>query len=79
MAKLYCKCGELLSTSNVPNEVELHVFSDKTWVDVFEQEKLDPAELPYTEYVVWKCDSCQRLYLFEGDKVKKIYKVEEEF
>ncbi len=31
MAKMNCKCGYVLSTTEVPNDIELWVYTDKEW------------------------------------------------
>lgn len=64
MAKFTCKCGNLLSNSLVPNDIELHVYSDFEWDDILRNDVIDPIQLPRTKYDVWNCPVCSRVYVF---------------
>lgn len=80
MARLNCKCGQLLSNSNNP-EIEFKVFSDDEWIELLnraeEGEKVINLSVDKTHY--WKCSKCGRLYFFknEVDEPIAIYKLEE--
>lgn len=74
-----CKCGEVLSNSLAPNDVELIVFTDQEWDNIINLEQVDPLGLPDPGYDVWRCPKCERIYVFEpgNDKAIKVYKLEE--
>lgn len=68
MAKMVCKCGNILSTTQAPNDVELHVYTDKEWDAIMDCETIIPWEFPLPQYDVWMCPKCKRLYIFaEGN------------
>ncbi|MBR1599068.1 MAG: hypothetical protein IJ661_09185 [Lachnospiraceae bacterium] len=82
MARIQCKCGELLWNGQTPNESLLWVFSDRKMCNIYEQDSIDTLSLyNLIDYDIWKCPKCNRLYVFEHDNpsntVKKIYKIEE--
>jgi hypothetical protein len=74
MAKLKCKCGEILSNHRVPNDVELIMYTDKEWEEITLLESVD--EIPEPKYNIWRCNDCERLYFFEGNKLIKQYVIE---
>lgn len=83
MGKLLCKCGTLLSTSEVPNEIEYRAYSDREWEEkILEKDWLETIAIPYPEHYVWRCPVCERLYVFKYGmgygKALKVYKLEEE-
>lgn len=80
MASFLCKCGEILSTTEAPNDVQLRVYSDIEWDSLTNCEAIDPVEIPFPQYDVWKCTKCERIYFFEWGYGKpiKIYKLESE-
>lgn len=80
MARLNCKCGEILSNSMVPNDIELRVYTEKEWDEIMSVDNINTWEIPMPKKDVWKCPKCQRIYVFDedSDKAIKIYKVEED-
>lgn len=80
MARLLCKCGEYLSTVEAPNDVQLHVYTDKEWDDIINMgDLIDPLSIPDPENEVWHCTNCGRIYVFNEDNtVKRIYSLEED-
>lgn len=78
MARFECVCGNVLSNSLSPNEVELHVYTDYEWENIINTESLDPITIPKPKYDVWNCKKCDRLYFFKDDRVFKIYRVDTE-
>ena len=40
MARLGCKCGNTLSTTSSPNDIELHVYTDKEWDEIIKDETI---------------------------------------
>jgi len=78
MARMECKCGELLSNSMAPNDIELWVYTDKEWDAILENDTIETWKIPLPVYDVWKCPKCERVYVFEdgSDKAVKIYSLE---
>ncbi len=64
MSRYKCDCGFILSNSEVPNEIEFHVYSDKEWSKVLENDSINTWEIPSPNRSVWKCPKCQRIYIF---------------
>jgi hypothetical protein len=80
LARLLCKCGESLSTVNAPNDVQLHVFTDREWDIIINMgDLIDPLTIPDPKNEVWHCVKCDRIYIFNEDNtVKKVYALEKE-
>lgn len=76
MAKMICKCGYLLSTTQVPNDIELRVYTDKEWDDILDCETIIPWLLPDPQHDVWMCPECKRVYVFEWNDVIMRYVLE---
>lgn len=62
---MICKCGNILSTVEAPNDVQLRVYTDKKWDEIMNEEVLIPWKIPLPEYDVWMCPECKRVYVFE--------------
>ena len=79
MARMNCKCGEILSNSLVPNDIEMVVYTSKEWDEILKEDTIETWKIPLPKYDVWKCPKCGRIYVFkEGtDKAIKVYKIEE--
>jgi hypothetical protein len=77
MASIICKCGNRLSDSNVPSEIQYHVYSDREWIKIIELGVVETISLPAPEHDVWKCNNCNRIYVFnkKGD-ITKVYTLE---
>ena len=82
MARIECKCGETMSNTLCPNDIEYHVYSDRTIDKICENDIIDVLDLSaMSDYDVWLCPKCKRLYVFEGGGYKPpkyIYKLESE-
>lgn len=78
MARFMCKCGETLSNSQAPNDIELKVYTDREWDEIINHDLIDPLTIPDPKYDVWRCPKCERLYFFkEGNDIAvKVYKIE---
>lgn len=77
MARFGCRCGTILSNSLAPNDVELKVFTDKEWDDIINLGMIDSVDLPDPKHDVWRCPTCERIYVFDGNKVIKCYVLEQ--
>lgn len=78
--RMICKCGETLSTSMAPNDIQLRVYTDGEWDDIVDMGVVDTINIPHPKYNVWRCPECERIYVFEGAKNKaiKIYGIEKD-
>ncbi|MBP5268971.1 MAG: hypothetical protein J6Z29_10485 [Ruminococcus sp.] len=65
MARMTCRCGEHLSNSQSPNDIELTVYTDREWDEMFSGiDTIPPYEIPLPKYSVWRCPKCARVYVF---------------
>lgn len=65
MAKMLCSCGNLLSTTAAPNDIELRVYTDEEWENILDCDSIEPWLIPLPKYDVWRCPICKRIYVFE--------------
>ncbi|MCM3748356.1 hypothetical protein M3223_13450 [Paenibacillus pasadenensis] len=72
--KFKCKCGEVLSNTQVPNDIELIVYTDREFEAVLGVDCIE--NIPDPKYEVWKCPICERVMIFDGIKLVKTYIVE---
>jgi len=79
MARMNCRCGEILSDSMAPNDIQLKVYTDKEWDNILSVDTINTWEIPLPNYDVWKCPKCERVYVFEEgtEEAIKVYKIEE--
>lgn len=79
MSRMVCRCGETLSNTSVPNDIELTVYTDKEWDEICNCESIEPWKIPLPTYDVWKCPKCGRIYVYKGDCETpiRVYKIEE--
>ena len=78
--RMLCKCGETLSTTAVPNDVELRVYTDGEWDKILENDMIETIKIPFPKYDVWRCPKCERVYVMDwgyGKPPIKVYKLEE--
>jgi hypothetical protein len=78
MSKFQCKCGEILSNSLVPNDIEFWAYSDREWDKIMEQDTYNSWEIPRPYHEVWKCPACQRIYIFENNQLIRTYIIEQD-
>ena len=78
MARLQCICGQVLSNSLAPNDIELRVYTDKELDEIINMGQIDSVDIPYPSREVWRCPKCERIFVFDGDIVKKTYILEKE-
>lgn len=78
MARIQCKCGEVLTNTKVPNDIEWVVYSEAEWEEIINQEMIDPINMPLPKHEVWRCTSCERIYVFrQGENTPiKVYRLE---
>ena len=79
MARMECKCGELLSSSIAPNDIQLRVYTDREWDKILENDIIETWKIPLPTCDVWRCPKCKRIYVFAkgNDKAIKVYAIEE--
>lgn len=74
-----CRCGNRLSNTSDPNDVEYIVYSDREWSEFQRKGWIYFLDVPYPKYDVWRCDKCDRVYLFSNQpdyELVKVYKPE---
>ena len=79
MARFACVCGYVMTNQEAPNDVELHVYSDREWDDIINLESIVPVDIPDPRFSVWKCPICHRIYVFDdeaGGELMKRYAIE---
>jgi len=80
--RMDCICGQYLSNSEAPNDIQLRVYTDREWDAILSVDIIETWKIPLPTCDVWKCPSCERVYVFkfEGGKHKftKIYRLEDE-
>jgi hypothetical protein len=64
MARMTCRCGETLSTTACPNDVELMVYTDEEWDRILDVDSIETWKIPLPEREVWRCPWCKRIYVF---------------
>lgn len=79
MARMNCKCGRVLSNSLAPNDIQLRVYTDKEWDSIMDNDIIETLKIPLPKRDVWKCPTCERIYIFgeESEKAVKTYVLEE--
>ncbi|MCB0740676.1 MAG: hypothetical protein R2796_07630 [Chitinophagaceae bacterium] len=77
MASITCECGNQLSNSTVPNDIQYYVYSDREWIKIIELDVVETINLPQPEHDVWKCNNCNRIYVFnQKGEIIKVYILE---
>jgi len=78
MARMNCKCGEILSNSMAPNDIELRVYTDRELEKILEVDTIEAWKFPLPNRNVWRCPKCERVYVFEegNDTAIKVYALE---
>jgi len=77
MAKFGCSCGETLSNSKCPNNIQYYVFSDPEWDEIIGMRSIENTlDIPDPKYDVWKCPNCERIHIFDGTKLLVTYVIE---
>lgn len=77
MARFLCVCGNTLSNSSAPNDVQLKIYTDVEWDNIINMgDLIDPTDIPNPKNDAWRCPKCERVYIFEGNNVIKIYTLE---
>ncbi len=46
MAKMNCKCGCILSTTQAPNDIQLKVYTDKEWEKILDCDIVESWKIP---------------------------------
>ena len=84
MAKIRCKCDNVLWNGECPNDVQYWVYSDRKKDEIYENDTIDVDNLfELVDYEVWLCPDCKRLYVYEyhdetNTPVKFVYHLEQE-
>ncbi|MCL1790800.1 MAG: hypothetical protein FWG40_05495 [Peptococcaceae bacterium] len=80
MSKIRCRCNNVLSNIDAPNDIELIVYSDRQWENEINIGIINSIEIPSPKYNIWRCPVCDRIYVFEkgNDVAIKVYALEDE-
>lgn len=68
MARMTCVCGTELSNYEAPNDIQLRVYTDREWDEIFDCDSIHPWMIPEPKFDVWRCPICKRLYVYGDDK-----------
>ncbi|MCX4378492.1 MAG: hypothetical protein OSJ61_20325 [Lachnospiraceae bacterium] len=68
MARMTCTCGAELSNHEAPNDIQLRVYTDREWDEIFECDSIQPWMIPEPKYDVWRCPICKSLYIYSDNK-----------
>lgn len=81
MSTIICKCGNTMSNTLMPNDIQLRVYTDKEWDDIIAMDRIeDTLDIPSPKYDVWRCPKCERIYVYGSDnKLKKVYVLENDW
>lgn len=75
MAGMKCKCGNILSNTKAPNDIQLRVYTDKEYEEILGLNSIRDILPPKID--VWRCPLCERIYVFdENDNLIKTYALE---
>lgn len=72
MARMMCMCGAQLSNHDAPNDIQLRVYTDREWEEIFDCDNIRPWMIPLPRYDVWRCPICKSIYVFENIKESPI-------
>lgn len=77
MARMQCRCGEVLWNGLCPNDIQLIVYTDKEWDQIMDCDQIQPWMIPSPAREVWRCPKCKRIYVFQegDDHPKYIYEL----
>lgn len=66
MARMMCRCGMKLNNQETPNDIQLKVYTDREWDEIFNCDSIQPWLIPTPRYDVWHCPMCKRIYVYEN-------------
>lgn len=72
MASMICRCGNRMSTTAAPNNVQLRVYTDREWDALVSKDILQGWKLPLPRYDVWRCPACGRIYVFDPPQSRPV-------
>jgi len=81
MSTIICKCGNTMSNTLAPNDIQLRVYTDKEWDDIIAMDRIeDTLDIPFPKYDVWRCPKCERIYVFDSDNMlKNVYALDNDW
>ena len=50
MARMTCTCGAELSNHEAPNDIQLRVYTDREWEEIFNCDNIIPWRIPLPKY-----------------------------
>ena len=76
MASFICKCGKRLSNTESPNDIQLRVYTDSEWDSILEHDTIETWKISQPKNDVWRCPTCERVYVFQNSKLVRTYVIE---
>lgn len=67
MAGMECRCGNILSNSKCPNDVQLRVYTDREYEELLGLKSISEIFPPKID--VWRCYQCERIYVFDEEDI----------
>ena len=74
MARIECKCGQIIWNGETPNDIEFWAYSDRTMDSILMSDSVSSQDFSVNaDYNVWLCPLCRRLYIFNGKDSVPLY------
>ncbi|MBO6230524.1 MAG: hypothetical protein J6O50_08135 [Ruminiclostridium sp.] len=74
MARIECKCGQIIWNGETPNDIEFWAYSDRTMDSILMSDSVSSPDFSANaDYNVWLCPLCRRLYIFKGKDNVPLY------
>ncbi|MCM1233630.1 MAG: hypothetical protein NC489_26245 [Ruminococcus flavefaciens] len=68
MARMTCDCGAKLSNQEAPNDIQLRVYTDREWEEIFDCDSIQPRMIPAPKFDVWRCPICKKIYVYSDNE-----------
>lgn len=72
-----CKCGAERMEGQDSKENEFLVYTDFEWDKICTDDIIEPRNIQPPRYSVWRCPKCERIMVYEGEKLAMVYVLEE--
>ena len=77
MTQIVCKCGTELMEKQDTDDIELLVYTDIEWEnEICTGDIVEPSKIRPPHYSVWRCPKCERIMVYEGETLIKVYVLE---
>lgn len=81
MARIRCRCGEVLNDFQIPSDIIIRAFPDKQFDDLLNYIGRDKPDdwPPEPQIEIWCCPVCGRMHVFKNGSLSPIvYKIEDD-